>query len=68
MMQHKKDLDKRSGARYLRPSLFAHVCIASLLVGFGVEGLLQPGSAGLGYEETLGSEMHESGEDKPSGY
>lgn len=33
-------------------------CIASLLVGFGVSGLLQPGSMGLGSGETLGSEMH----------
>lgn len=35
-------------------------CIASLLVGFGIRGLLQPGSTGLGCEETLVSEMHQS--------
>lgn len=57
-----KDLYKRSGARYLRDqeSVCTCVCIASLLVGFGVKGLLQPGSTGLGCEETLGSEMHQS--------
>lgn len=64
------DLDKRSGIRYLKDhgSVCMCVCIASLLAGFGVKG--QPGSVGLGCEETIRAEMHESqaGKKKPSGY
>lgn len=42
-------------------SLFACVCaLPALIHGFGVERLLQPGSMGLGSEEILESEVHQS--------
>lgn len=42
-------------------SLFACVCeLPALIHGSGVERLLQPGFMGLGCEETLESEVHQS--------
>lgn len=42
-----KRLEQR-GLEPISETIFARVCIASLLAGFGIEGLLQPSSVGLG--------------------